>query len=368
MLLLLACTDTSSDDSGDAPATPEPIVLPDDPAESAAPVGVQTLDAGGQVAEVWYPATDAFVGVATDPADFAQFVPAEVTDLVGEIPFPVVDGMAVRDADIRVPEGDGYPIVMFSHGLGAMRLQSVDYAAHLASRGYVVVAVDHPGRRFADLIPCLFMPALDGCDLSGFGGADPAVEDIGLLADWIVDGGLSAFYGDPERLGMSGHSAGGYTTVTVGSEDERIAASFVMAAPGVPDRGERMVLGGACDGVIPPVDVRAVGESAPVVMIGGAGHLAFSDMCELNLLGLSESLLAGRDDVSDYFLESFMDLASDGCPVRAPNPDACGDAAYLPLATSDEIVRGYSTTFFDAALYGRGSGIAALSYPEAEGP
>jgi acetyl esterase/lipase len=367
MHLLLACTEDPADDAG-TPATPEPIVLPDDPAENAAPVGVQTLDAGGQTAEVWYPATDAYVGVPTERADFAQFVPAAVTELIGEIPFPEVDGGAVRDADARVPEGDGYPIVMFSHGLGAMRIQSVDYATHLASRGYVVVAVDHPGRRFADLIPCLFTPALDGCDLSGFGATDPAVEDIGLLADWIVDGGLSAFQVDVARLALSGHSAGGYTTVTVGSEDERIAASFVMAAPGVPTRGERVVLGGTCDGVILPSDVRAAGPSGEVVMIEGAGHLAFSDMCELELLELAETLLAPREDVSDTFLDTFTDLASDGCPERSPDADACDDAAYLALATSDVIVRAYATAFFDAALYGRGSGIAGLSYPEAEVP
>jgi dienelactone hydrolase len=367
MLFLFACTSQTPSDTA-SQAQPEPLVLPADPAENGVPAGVATVDANGQEAEVWYPASDSFIGVPTDSADFGQFVPQSVLDLLGSITFPEIDGMAVRDATPRVAEGKGYPVVLFSHGLGAMRIQSVDYAAHLASRGYVVVAVDHPGRRFADLIPCVFSPALEGCDLTGFAGVDPAVDDVTALADWVESGGLDSFYADSSRIAMSGHSAGGGTTITVGTDDNRIDASLVLSAPGLPDMSPALVIGGACDAIIPIDEILGTGETGEVIVINGAGHLAFSDMCELGLLEIGETLLAPREDVSQGLLNSFLDLASDGCPERPPDPNACANAEYLPLATSDTMIRHYSTVFFDSALYGTGPGVEAGLFTEVEIP
>ncbi len=367
MLFLLACEQIDDANNEVETVDTEPMDLPSDPAERGVPVGQATIDAGGQMAEVWYPASDDYVDVATDAADFDQFVPASLVEKVGAVSFPTIDSMAVRDADPRQPESDGYPVVVFSHGLGGMRIQSLDYAAHLASRGYVVVAVDHPGRRFEDLLPCVFTPALDGCDLSGF-SSDPGVDDVGLLLDWVMDGGLDDYFGDASRLGMSGHSAGGGTTITLGTEDSRIDASLVMAAPGLPERGPRLVMGASCDGIIAIDEVRASGESGEVVVINDAGHLAFSDMCELDLVGLAETLLAPRDDVNKALLDQFLALASDGCEGSVPAAETCSATEYLPLETSDPIVRHYATVFFDYTLYGGGDGVRAGAYDEAEVP
>ena len=48
---------------------------------------------------------------------------------------------------IRYPAGvtGAVPVVVFSHGLGGSRRGAVYYAEHLASHGYVVVMVQHPG-------------------------------------------------------------------------------------------------------------------------------------------------------------------------------------------------------------------------------
>ncbi|MBM4390208.1 MAG: hypothetical protein FJ090_03725 [Deltaproteobacteria bacterium] len=367
MLFLLACEQTDSDKNVVPTVESEPMDLPSDPAERGVPVGQATVDAWNQRAEVWYPASDDYVDVATDAADFEQFVPASLVEKVGAVSFPVIDSMAVRDADPRLPEGEGYPVVVFSHGLGGMRIQSLDYAAHLASRGYVVVAVDHPGRRFEDLIPCIFSPALDGCDLSGF-ATDPALDDVDMLVDWVMDGGLDDYYGDAARLGMSGHSAGGGTTITAATDDVRIDAALVMAAPGLPERGPRVAMGASCDGFVAIDDVRAAGGSGEVVVIEGAGHLAFSDMCELDLADLAETLLAPRDDVNQALLGQFLALATDGCAGSVPSEDACEATEYLSLDASDPIVRHYATVFFDDALYGAGDGVRAGAYDEAEVP
>jgi len=38
-----------------------------------------------------------------------------------------------------------YPVIVFSHGLGSMRVQSYEQCERLASHGFIVVSPDHPG-------------------------------------------------------------------------------------------------------------------------------------------------------------------------------------------------------------------------------
>ncbi len=371
LLFLLACTD-AADDSG-AVTVPEPLLLPSDPAENGVPVGVTTVRAHDQTMEVWYPAPDAAATEVTEQADFGQFVPASVTDVIGPITFPVVEMGAVRDAALRVPEAP-YPVVVFSHGFGGMRIQSIDYAVHLASRGYVVVAADHPGRMMTDLLPCMFQPALDGCDLSGMTGDDPAVEDVGDVADWLGEAASEGFFAgalDLDRLAMSGHSAGGGTVQSIAESDDRFTAFAALAAGAAPATSAPFLLmGGTCDAFASDasmVDAHAAVTGSELVRIVDAGHLAFSDLCELDLLALANDLLVDRDDINSFLLDQLVALASDGCPVAVPEPslESCGDA-YLPLAVSDPIVRYYSTVFFDAALRGTGPGVSGGIYAEAD--
>lgn len=372
LALLLACA--GGDDTGSPDALPEPLDLPEDPAAPGVPVGVRTEVYEGVTLEVWYPASDAAADDATEYPDFMAFVPEVFLETVGTFAFPPVDSGAVRDAPLRIPAGDPYPMVLFSHGFGGMRLQSLDYAVHLASRGYVVVAADHPGRMMGDILPCMFSPALEGCDLSGFGGADPAADDIPLAADWVEAQAVSGWLAgaiDPARMALSGHSAGAGTTIGVGETDPRFVALLPLAGGGATERDvPHLIMGGTCDGFAEDASLVAAWESAAdarLVRILGAGHLAFSDLCELDLLGLGQTLLEGRDDVNETMLELLYQLASDGCAEGVPTVDdpACADG-YLPLSTSDPIVRHYATVYFDAELKGEGEGVTAGVYPDAD--
>lgn len=365
LLLLLAACDGGAEDTGPAP-TPEPLDLPADPAERGAPVGVRTVSHGDLTLEVWYPASDDVAGEATELVDFYAHIPAVVEAKVGVFTFPQVDSGAVRDAPLRWPEAP-YPVVVFSHGFGGVREQSVDYTTHLASRGYVVVATDHVGRRMEDLLPCVFSPPLDGCALETDG--DPAVDDVEAIADWVeaaaADGWLAGAI-DPDTIGLSGHSAGAGTTATAGDEDTRFDALLPMAAPGVNDRDvPQLLLGGTCDSFAPDADMIAAGEGAAgLVRIEGAGHLAFSNLCDLDIGTLGNELFVGRDDVSTTMVSMLIQLGTDGCEGWPP-PVETGCTDYLPLETSDPIVRHYATVFFDAALRGTGPGAEDGVYGEA---
>lgn len=366
MLLLLACTGTTEDS-----ATTEPLDLPADPAEDGVPVGVTTVVDGEQTYEIWYPASDSTTG-ATESPDFDQFLPEVFLEHVGAVSFPTFDSGAVRDAPLRVPD-EPYPVVLFSHGFGGMRLQSIDYTRHLASRGYVVVAADHPGRMMGDVLPCLFSPALDGCDLGGMTGDDPAEEDLADALAWVDAAAEDGFFAgalDTERLGLSGHSAGAGSTITVGESEERFDALLPMAGFAAPSRDvPTLMMGGTCDTFA--TDTNAVKASASLqtgglLRIFGAGHLAFSDLCELDLAGNADEWLAGRDDLNDTIYALLLQLATDGCPDAAvPSPKVCDAEEFLDLDTSARIVRDFSTRFFDERLRD-GAGLEAGLYAEAE--
>lgn len=367
LLLLIACAH-KGDDTG---APVEPLVLPDAPAANGAPVGERTVSANGQTVEIWYPATDATADQPTEWADFGPFVPASVTQVLGPIDLPTVQTGAVRDAPLR-NAGQPYSVVVFSHGFGGMRLQSLDYAVHLASRGYVVLAPDHPGRMMGDLLPCLFSPPLDGCDLTGMTGADPAIADVEDTVDWLFAGGTFLDgQVDLSHMAMTGHSAGGGTTASVLDQDSRFTAGIALAAGAEPQAAVPLLLmGGSCDAFATDASMQAARDAtdghSTLVELQDAGHLAFSDLCQLDLLGLAATVLAPREDVNQALLAQLVGLASDGCPGAVPEPalEACGET-YLPLDTSAPIVRWGSTVFLDQALKGAGEGIGTSPYAEA---
>jgi dienelactone hydrolase len=365
----MACTgdaldDTAVDDTAaDAPL--EPLDLPADPAEGGTPVGFQTFDQAGIPFSVWYPATESTRGQNGVPIDYNQFVPDVVVDAVGDLALPEVAHTAIQNATVR-NVGEALPVVVFSHGMGGSRFQSLDYVTHLASRGYIVVASDHPGRMMADLLPCVFSPVLEGCDLGGF-SSDVAVEQLpGVLdaLDEMADDGQFAAILDMDRLGLSGHSAGGGTTGRFGDAEPRFDALLSMAAGAQPTRDvPTLLMDATCDGVVLTESVdEAYAElvNGERVRILGAGHLAFSEMCELELGRLAEELLDGRDDINTAILAQLVALGIDGCPDQIPSVerDECADE-WLPLETSIPPIRHMSTVFFDQHLKGQGEGVQA---------
>ncbi|MCC6803728.1 MAG: hypothetical protein IT319_12665, partial [Anaerolineae bacterium] len=79
-------------------------------------------------ATLWYPALN---------PDDAEAVTIYRLGLIA------VTGSALRDAEVD-PSGGPYPLVIFSHGNGGMRFQSLFFTERLASYGFIVMAVDHP--------------------------------------------------------------------------------------------------------------------------------------------------------------------------------------------------------------------------------
>jgi len=324
-------------------------------------VGVQTLSHAGLTLEVWYPADPVHAGEPTEEVAFEEALSEEVLAALGSPELPRVDSGAVRGAAVH-PDGP-FPAVVFSHGFGGTREQSVSLTTHLAAQGFVVVATDHRGRSLPDFVPCVFSPALDGCELAI---DDPAPPELSSLADWL-DAPTDGFDGMVQAgaYGLFGHSAGGGSTVTAGNDDPRFVALAPMAGGDAVTRSDVAVQrwAGSCDGLVgadallEAHDASAAGRHAELV---GAGHLAFSDLCALDLGGIVEEL-AGRDDVNQVILDLAADLAVDGCPEAAPLVDSpdCADG-FLDLDTSEGLLEEGLASFFRAELLGDGDG----AYPD----
>jgi len=194
------------------------------------PVGVRTVNATDATRdgrplpiEVWYPAADAHRGqdVAEATRDHFDAMPG----------FPPVWQDAVRDA---APRDGRWPLVAFSHGFGGHRRQSTFLCTHLASHGYVVAAVDHTGNTLLDILQLMLAVQAGGSlpntreVLEEFVALRPA--DVGFMIDRVAT--ELAAHVDLARIGMTGHSFGGWTTLTYTARDERVCAALPLAPAG----------------------------------------------------------------------------------------------------------------------------------------
>jgi pimeloyl-ACP methyl ester carboxylesterase len=339
----------------------EPLELPADPAAKGVPVGVTTYELAELTLEVWYPASDAAQGQPGEAVEADGFVPDSVTAIVGTVDFPSIDSYAVRDAALR-NTGEPLHVVLFSHGFGGFRTQSIDYVQHLASRGYVVVAPDHPGRMMGNILPCMFDDLVDECTV---GIDDPGEDDLPDTLDvveaWNVEpDGFFEGRLDLGGVGLAGHSAGGMSTASVGDVDERFTALMPMTTSGSLTRDVPVLYTvGSCDATVPVAESEEAYAPIPDgrwLSLTGAGHLSPTNLCDLDLGSFAATMLEPRDDVNGIWIDQLVALATDGCPQDPPqleHPD-CAEQ-YWDLGQSQAALRHYATLFFDAQLRSGGA-------------
>lgn len=134
---------------------------------------------------VWYPSDDSagekdqYIGPPDAPLFFA--------------------GRAAKDA-MLAPAFNKFPLVALSHGTGGSALQMAWLGTYLAARGYVVVAVNHPGNN-----------AVTGYTTQGFVEGWERAKDIStVISDLLADPRFGSKI-DPGRIGAAGFSLGGFT-------------------------------------------------------------------------------------------------------------------------------------------------------------
>lgn len=228
---------------------------------------------------VWYPArATGQPGVVyrypTPPVPSvpAGSVPAEVT----------VPGLATRAAP---PASGRWPLVLLSHGFANRALMFSDLAEHLASKGYVVAAIDHGDiEDLAVSRPGAFLNTV----VNRAADQQMVIADLGRRAAAGI--GLWAHL-DASRLAVAGYSMGGFGTLATAGAPYDVAGPLLAMAP----PGTAALLAQSAP---PPPGLKAYIALAPW---GGALPLrAFTD-AGLGRLSVPGLFIAGdADDVADY--------------------------------------------------------------------
>lgn len=217
-----------------------------------------------------------------DPLAVADVAAAEPVDL------DLIDKVRERTIPVRVrlPAGTGpAPVVLFSHGLGGSRATNTFLAAHWASRGYVVISLQHPGSDDAvwreagvERARAALLQAANGEQLLA------RIADVRSVLD-----ACERLVAEPghalerrmtlARVGMSGHSFGAITTQAVGGQalpaidarDRRVAAAIALS-PGVPEGGDAATAFGGV--AIPWLLMTGTEDTSPIRELGVAQRLA----------------------------------------------------------------------------------------------
>lgn len=266
-------------------------VLVDNSRDDESTKGPRTI-----MTEIWYPSTD--LAKQFPKNKFSDFLLkgthkgiATAVKMAFQVDLDEVDRNYKNEAFRDAPVADGsFPLIVFSHGNGGFRMQSTFWCEHLASHGYIVVSPDHTGNAAATVV--------DGKLILGSGKfREQSAVDRPLDVSFIIDtmtkwtgGADSRFTGkiDVEKIGVGGHSFGGYTSTLVADSDERVDAIVPMAAVS-PDRvtfdtpvltviaTEDGTIGERGNAVIRDYYKNSKGPRYSVEFIDG-GHFSFSDM------------------------------------------------------------------------------------------
>ena len=277
----------------------------------AAPSGRNACNAAGEnacsVLTHCNDVIDATVGTCIDPRQFGPYgvgvrtlhltkdsVASPGTERVLDtvVWYPIAAGSGPIDNRLKgvvdAPldnSGGPYPLLMFSHGSCGYPYQSTFLTPLLASYGLIVAAPPHPGNTIFEFPACTSGPAIVASSMER-----PA--DIIFATDQLLAASAdnaSPFFGaiDTQRMGMSGHSFGGFTTYVVANADSRYRIAVPMA-PAVPLNNSTLAVPSLTmmselDTYVNNAAINTAygNASAPKIKveIEHAGHFAFSDGC-----------------------------------------------------------------------------------------
>lgn len=193
------------------------------------------------IAQAWYPAVRGVIGKHSAYIDGQGRLPATVAGVPGLLMrrYGQVDTHAVKQAPVS-DDRPRWPVVLFSPGAGAPRAFYTSLVSGLASRGYVVIALDHP---YESAVTQLAdgRVVTDAHLFARIAGSEPREDalmaeqqrlraaDIRFVLDQLGRPGvtLGPLGGrlDLRAVAATGHSFGGASAVQAMIDDDRIRAA-----------------------------------------------------------------------------------------------------------------------------------------------
>lgn len=249
---------------------------PEDPAARGPwAVGARTAVVQGLTVELWYPAAPGSeAGKPPVTYDLRQWLPDSEKDKIPDDAAPQQTCGCHRDLPLDEAHGP-YPVVVFVHGTAAFRTQSLPHMEHWASRGFVVLAADHPGLFLKDALDFKLGANLPADTTKILDALQAPAGELAFLASRI----------DLTRLGLVGHSAGG-NGIGGFSSTPGVRVLIPLAAGGVTPSGtleSTLVMGGLNDKVVAYSGQQKGYENASptrrLVGLANAGHLFPTDLC-----------------------------------------------------------------------------------------
>lgn len=140
------------------------------------------------VTTIWYPASRD-----------AQERPPEIPGISGFFVVPA----AAQDAKLSTQRAK-FPLIVLSHGTGGSGLSVAWFGAALASHGYIVAAVNHPGNN-----------ATEPYSARGFATWWERARDLSTVIDFLLADERFGGRIDDARIGAAGFSLGGYTMIEI---------------------------------------------------------------------------------------------------------------------------------------------------------
>ncbi|AZC23157.1 alpha/beta hydrolase family protein [Pseudomonas sessilinigenes] len=137
-------------------------------------------------------------------------------------------------AGARMQKQRQYPVLLFSPGLGAVAEFYSGLLEDLASRGYVVVAINHPHISGVTVLPgervVPMLAALEEDETRLASAAPVVVDDLRTTLDWLQRQNqdpkhLLGGHLDLNRIGALGHSFGGSAALQAARVDKRLRAA-----------------------------------------------------------------------------------------------------------------------------------------------
>ncbi|NNK07681.1 MAG: hypothetical protein HKP50_10280, partial [Myxococcales bacterium] len=223
--------------------------------------------------------------------------------------------------DVPASGNGSFPLVVFAHGSSSYRNQSTFLTTHLASWGFVVASVDYLERGLQGFLGDEPDPVLDDVELTRMVVALMASENE--VAGGLLNGRVST-----DQIAITGHSAGGGTSIRFGEEPDVV--TYIPLSAGISDEGTielpdkpSLWIAGAIDGVVSPERTANAfaAASAPArhVVIEAMGHLGPSDICAVGENG--GGVIAIALEAGLLIPDNLVRLGTDGCQDEAIAPE-----------------------------------------------